>query len=83
MKFKNLIEIIKKNPKVLISVNHPVIDEFASSLNDKILPQEYRWGFKKEIDEGLGLDDLMVALGNNFLPGDLIKIFDEGDFILK
>lgn len=82
MKFKNLIESIKENSKVLISVNHPVIDEFAS-LNDKVLPQEHRQRLKKEIDKGLGLDDLMVVLGNNFLPKNLIKIFGEGDFTLK
>ncbi|MFL0198317.1 hypothetical protein ACJDU8_22535 [Clostridium sp. WILCCON 0269] len=82
MNFETFIKTIKENPKVLISVSHPIINKFFSS-NYGILPKEYRHKLKEEMDEGLALDELMAALGNNFLPKDLVKIFGEGDFTLK
>jgi hypothetical protein len=82
MDFEAFIKVINEKTKLLISVNHPIIDKFASG-HDGILSKEYRSGVKNEIDEGLMLDELLAGLGNNFLPSDLVKIFSEGDFKLK
>lgn len=81
MQFKEFVECINQNPTLKITVNHELVDKLISE--DKILSQKYRECLKKELDEGLNLDDFLVAIANNFLPRDLVKIFSEGEFYLK